>query len=205
MTRDSFRSLEGELVVFDGRLAKAGSRNADGLRRYMFTSIRAWKWDNSRPVPWRQPPHATADHCWVVEMTVDDDYRGGDGDAMLRRGSGVARIHWYARADGSADLGLELKPCANLDGIFKDSPCHDRNATRADQIDWLTETLEYCNKRELYTYSAHYASSEMLKRWARHLERLKRSEEREQQIRRTQPPSRKPTSAKSFSDLLHKL
>lgn len=197
MTRDSFRSLEGELVVFNGRLANASSKQADGGRHFLLTAVRAWRWDGNSPVPLDQQPDATADHCWV--SITDGDRSPVE---MLKRAEGVARVRWYARANGTADLGLELKRCLNLDDLLETFHRGRRLMGRPDQIAMLTKLLASCSKPDNYSFSQWLQTSELIEALTRYRDRLARSDAREQQIRLTQPRGRKPTSASRFADLL---
>lgn len=197
MTRDSFRSLENQLVVFNGRLADASSRNSDGGRHYLLTAVRAWRWDGNSAVPLHQPPDATADHCWI---TIPGD--GACHVGMLNRADGVARVRWYARADGTADLGLESKRCLNLDDFMESMYRERRFMRRRDQIEMLSRFLTSCAKPGNYSFSQWFPASEQIAAITSYRDRLARSQAADDATRATARKGPKPRGPRHFSDLL---
>lgn len=197
MTRDSLRCMEGQLVIFNGRISSASPTKDDGRRDFLFTTVRAWKWDGDSALPFHQSPDARLEHAWIslpagVKNPVE----------MLRRAEGVARVGWYARADGSADLGLQIQPCLNLDEFVEGFHKDRRTAPRDLQIQCLNRVLQSCKEPGNYSFSQWCTTTETLNTLAQYRDRLVRSQEKEEAIKATAHRGRRPTSAARFADLL---
>ena len=121
MTRDSLLPFEGRLVVWSGIAAKA-TRHGE-RRDVMLSSVRLWPYDTTTPAG-SGVPAAAVDHLWLR-------LEPADRVPLLRRCIGLGVVRWYARSDGSADLGLEHRPTISLDALAADLHQHRGSAPRA--------------------------------------------------------------------------
>lgn len=121
MARDALRPLEGQLVVWSGIAAKATRR---GERRdVMLSSVRLWSYDTTIPAGIGVPA-AAVDHLWLR-------LEPADRVPLLRRCIGLGTVRWYARTDGTTDLGLEHRPTISLDALVADLHQHRGSDPRA--------------------------------------------------------------------------
>lgn len=196
MTRDSLRELEGGLVFFTARLRDCSSRG--DIRDYVISGVRCWRWDGDERLNLRRAPDAVLDHVWLrfnreQWPTVE----------LLSAVEGVARVGWYARSDGSADLGLRSYRAANYDEVMGrvDALMRQRRP-RAEVLSFLSDFLSSHGGEDRYGYSEWLSASDAIARITFLRDRLERSEGRESAIRSTSHRGRRPSSARSFSDLL---
>ncbi len=196
MTRDSLRQFEGQLVIFNGRLADV-SRPRNDTRDYLLTTVRCWSWDGDSAMPLSLAPDAAVDHAWL-RLNLTDQPR----TELLQRVEGVATVGWYTRANGSVDLGLRSHPAVNLDDVL--ARLHEARTTtpRAELIDQLERLVHNFTAPGHYGYSQHLKASEVLKELNTYRARLLRSQAAEERIKATAKPGRRATSAGSFRDLL---
>jgi hypothetical protein len=196
MTRDSLRELEGGLVFYTARLRDCTVRG--DIRDYLIARVRCWRWDGESRLNFRRPPDALLDHVWLRFSreqwpTVE----------LLSEVEGVASVGWYARADGTADLGLRTHPAANLDEVGRAiDELFKRRSPRREMLKLLEAFLASC-KPDRYGYSDWLSTAEAMKRLTSLRGRLARSEEKETAIRSTSAArGHKPRSAGRFADLL---
>lgn len=111
VTRPQLIPLEGQLTYSTGRI-KDWKRAGD-FDDILLTSVKLWRWDGLAVVNTDATPDATADHLWL-RCT-----RGSVASERLHLTFGVGTIRFYTRADGSYDLGLQAKPCVDLDDLLR--------------------------------------------------------------------------------------
>lgn len=196
MARDALRPLENCLVVFNGRLADVTPARNDA-RDYLLTSVRCWAWDGDSPVPLAARPDATAGHTWL-RIAVEDR----PDTELLHRVERVATVGWYARSNGSVDLGLRSHRSLNLDEVLLYIRDLRGQASRTEVIKRLDLLIESFASRGQYAFSQHMNASEVKRDLAAYRDRLLRSQVAEERIRATAKPGRRPTGARSFRDLL---
>ena len=111
MTRDSLRHLENTVVLFSGR--KAEVRTVGDQQHVCLRAVRCWRWDQQQGIDdlTATAPVARVDHAWVTTSHPSLTEMGV-------RVVGAARVGWYARRDGTTDLGLAmLQPFAIWDAL----------------------------------------------------------------------------------------
>lgn len=195
MTRDSLRPFENQLMVFTGRLVDV-SRPRDGIRCHLLTTVRCWAWDGDSPVSFKRRPDAAVDHTWL-RIAVEEQ----PSTELLERVEGVATVGWYARADGSADLGLRSRHALNLDDVLARIYEARGTAPRPWLIDQLGRLIRTATAPGHYGYSQVSKTSEVLQALTAYRARLQRSQASEDRIKATAPPRRRPSGARSFRDL----
>lgn len=108
--RDALRPLEGQLVVYRARATERIERPG-GLIDVCMCAVEVRRL-TSEPLL-RQDP-IRLDHCWIKGMRADRvEWRG-----LLKRMAGCARVSFYARSNGTIDLGLQCEPGLDLDCLW---------------------------------------------------------------------------------------
>jgi hypothetical protein len=113
-TRDALRPLEGRLVHCSGRLTRwqCHLRHGPGHADLLLTSVEVRLIDPEVPLL-AGPPVATCDHLWMADIPTE-------GVELLQRLSGVGRVHWYTRKDGSIDLAVRWVESLPFDLILEE-------------------------------------------------------------------------------------
>ena len=98
--RDQLRDIEGQLVFIEGRVTSYSNRN--GKKYICLQRPLVIPWDGNRALKASAEDQLIEglDHLWVQTS-------GHDQIEMMRHVLSCSRVKWYARKDGSVDLGTE--------------------------------------------------------------------------------------------------
>lgn len=150
-TRPQLIPLEGQLVYSTGRI-KDWKRSPD-FDDILLINVKLWRWDGQAVVDLQRSPDATADHLW---LRCD---RGTVAAERLTQTFGIGRIAFYTRADGTYDLGLQAKPCTNLDELVAEA-----QSVYADRYKLGTQAMREALK--LFTFAFFCACEQGTKSYA---------------------------------------
>jgi hypothetical protein len=194
--RDPLRPFENQLLLFTGRLASV--RSHGDQRDHLIRALKCWQWDGNAAIDLERPCDLRIDHAWV---RVSADH--SPSMELLRPCTGVARVSWYRRSDGSVDLGLCSRPLLCLDELLLDLREAARvSAPRPELIKALDRVLPRLALPDHYAFSAAVTTDQAITALKGFHSRLLRSQEKEEQIAATSHRGHKPTSARRFADLL---
>lgn len=187
MTRDQLRSLENELVICTARRGGDRRQTAAGtLEVWRHVEVRRWDGD-AQITSWDWDvlgPAVRLDHVWQPAL----DFRSRI--PIHERGWNICRVGWYARANGSVDLGLQIQPSLEIEEAIE-LRCGDLTAQAKTPTPQLAASLEQAlTALECYraagvwlTTSEPDGTAKTLKAWWRLLNTLQRSAEAEARAR----------------------
>jgi len=156
--RTELKDLEGGLAFFTARIKDW--QEGDGHRDYLLQAVKVWPWDGESRVGRGKP--IRLDHLWhrVRNTEANTDFE------LLSACNGVGRVGWYARRDGSIDLGLKSGRCICLDNCL-DSALgtlwqQGRGIEREEEVlDHLAVALVSLDMEEVYAYSRDFSRKEL--------------------------------------------
>jgi len=102
--RDQLRDVEGQLIFIEGRVTSYSNRN--GKKYICLQRPLVIPWDGNAALK-ASAEHQLIDgldHLWVQTS-------GHDQIEMMRHVLSCSRVKWYARKDGTVDLGTEPLHC----------------------------------------------------------------------------------------------
>jgi hypothetical protein len=133
--RDQLRPLESQLVVIKGRITEK-QKQADGTIAICLAAVEVRPHRIDRPL--RDVPPVRCDHLWIRGLDADDvDFRG-----MLRSMSGVGRVSYYRRGNGTVDLGIKAVAGICLDSISNRLEAEPQQGNRVRLMARTVERIE---------------------------------------------------------------
>ena len=198
MTRDCLRPLEGQPVIVSGRLAKV--KRTDKEAHYMLAAVRVYAWDGNAPINPTGKPSAAVDHLWCPVPLEHYQPRL----PMLKRVMLAGRVGWYARADGTADLGVKVSRTLDLDQAASDYRQNYAKGASASRVaDAFDELLREMDLPDALPFSRCMTITEAKRKITRWRDQLRRDAAVESRIRATSiGRGHRPRGARRFTDLL---
>jgi len=122
--RESLKALEGQTVVFKGRITER-QLQPDGTYTVCLAAVEVRKHTNKLPL--QQVTPVKVDHLWIRDLSPEAiDWRG-----LLRSMNGAGTVIYYRRGDGSVDLSIRSRTGICLDSLWYEVNAEPKRHERA--------------------------------------------------------------------------